>query len=337
MTKSITIRDVAREAGVSHQTVSRAFNDKGEISEETKQHVLEVAERMGYRPSGLARSLSTNRTQTVGFLVPDISNEFFSLMVRGAEKVTAEAGYSLFLVNTLKNLELETSALDTLWDRRVDGAVLYASLLSEDQLETYVERFENVVFINSPNVPMLEGKSVSINVDDQQGARLAVEHFASKSHSRIAFISAPEISSSGRRRLEGYKQGLSENGIPLDGTLIYECIPDPEGGYQATTNLLRANPDITAILAYNDYSAIGVVQACEDLDKKIPEDIAMISFDDIPIASVLRPSLSTVRIDIQDLGSLAMETLIGLIEGEKGIPPKQVIQPKLILRQTTRP
>jgi DNA-binding LacI/PurR family transcriptional regulator len=291
---------------------------------------------MGYRPSGLARGLSTNRTYTVGFLVPDNSHHFFSLMVRGAEAFSSDAGYSLLLANTLKNQELETSALNNLWDRRVDGAILYASLLSPEQLTTYIERLEHVVFINSPNVPMLESKSVSINVDDQLGARIAVQHFVSKGHTQIALISAPMISSSGRRRLDGYRQALSDFGLPVDEDLICECIPHTEGGYNAVTHLLQAHPDITAILAYNDLSAIGAIRACEDHGKKIPDDIAIIGFDDIPMASLLRPSLSTVRIDKQALGSLAMETLLGLIEGNKDTPQIQIIQPRLILRQTTR-
>lgn len=336
MSKQITIRDVAKEAGVSYQTVSRALNNKGEISETTKQHVLDVAQRMGYRPSSLARGLTTNRTYTIGLLVPDISIHFFSLMVKGAEAVSAAAGYSVYLVNTLKDLQLETSALDTLWDRRVDGAVLYASLLSPEQLRMYIERFEHAVFINCLNVPMIEGKSAAINVDDQEGARLAVSHFIENGHSKIAFLSGPEISISGRRRMDGFVQGFKDYDLVADHNLIYECVPYTQGGYDTTIQLLKDHPDVTAVLAYNDMTAVGAIRACQDMGRKIPDDIAISGFDDIPMASVFRPTLTTVRIGKQDLGRLAMSTLIAMIEGEaNSVETKQVITPQLVVRDST--
>ncbi|MDF1516065.1 MAG: LacI family DNA-binding transcriptional regulator, partial [Anaerolineae bacterium] len=188
MKKTITIRDVAREAGVSHQTVSRAFNDKGEISPETKQHVLTVAREMGYRPSGLARSLSTNRTHTVGFIIPDITSVFFSLIAKGAESVSAQKGYSFFLVNTYRDILHQTKALETLWDNRADGIILYASFPPEQELREYVELFQHIVYINSQSVPMIAGKTAAINVDDYAGANLAVSHLLAGGHSKIAYL-----------------------------------------------------------------------------------------------------------------------------------------------------
>jgi len=335
MNKQITIRDVAKKAGVSRQTVSRAFNDKGEISPETKQHVLDVAQRMGYRPSGLARSLTTNRTYTVGLLIPDIAYHFFSLIARGVETISSAAGYSLYLVNTLKDVQREKQALDTLWDRRVDGAILYASFLSPEQLADYVERYRHVVFINCQTVPEGKGKTATINVDDAFGAQTAVSHFIENGHSRIAFLSGPDISISGRRRMAGFEQAFTDHGLIADKDLIYECFPDIQGGYKITKQLLDDHPDVTAILAYNDIAAVGAMRACQDMGRIIPDDIAIIGFDDIPMASVLRPSLTTVRISKQDLGKLAMTILLAMIEGKKdGLIAEQTITPELVIRES---
>ena len=335
MNKPITIRDVAKEAGVSRQTVSRAFNDKGEISPETKQHVLDVAQRMGYRPSGLARSLTTNRTYTTGLLIPDISIHFFSLIAKGAEAVATEAGYSMFLVNTLKNIQLETAGLDALWDRRVDGAILYASFLSPERLSAYIERFQHVVFINCNAIPMVSGKTAIINVDDQAGAKMAVSHLIESGRTRIAFIAGPSLSASGQRRMAGFEQGFLDHGLVPDPQLIYGFEPELNAGYRAAQALFAAHPDVDAILAYNDDIAVGAMQACAELGRKIPDDVAIIGFDDIPIASIIRPSLTTVRIGKQDLGKLAMNTLIAMIEGKSDqIESEQIITPQIILRDS---
>ncbi len=335
MTKSITIRDVARAAGVSRQTVSRAFNNKSEISPETKQHVLEVARSMGYRPSGLARSLSTNRTYTIGLLIPDNSIHFFALITKGAEDAAVAAGYSLFLVNTLRDIQRETIGLDTLWDRRVDGAILYASFLSPQQLSAYVDRFQHVVFINCQTIPTTSGKTASINVDDRAGARLAVSHFIQSGRSRIAFLAGPLMSISGQRRLTGYEQGFLDHDQTMDADLIHQVTPTLHTGYEDTMTLLKNHPDVNAILAYNDDIAVSAMNACADSGRRVPDDVAIIGFDDIPIAAVIRPSLTTVRIGKQDLGKLAMNTLIGLIEGENNQNNIEIkISPKLVIRDS---
>jgi len=336
MNKQITIRDVARKAGVSRQTVSRAFNNKGEISEGTKQHVLDVARQMGYRPSGVARSLVTNRTFSVGLLIPDIALHFFSLIVRGAEAAASAAGYSMYLVNTLKNQQLEAKALDSLWDRRIDGAILYASFLTPEQLEEYVERFQYTVFINCNAVPRIVGKTATINIDDQEGARLAVAHLQKNGHKKIALISGPSISISGQRRLQGFKDAHTEFGLPIDPSLIIGFTGDQQQFRQEISHLLTENSGVTAILAHNDDMAIGTMQIAEELGKRIPEDIEIIGFDDIPLASIIKPNLTTLRIGKQDLGALAMKTLITMIEGKiDEYAADKIIIPQLLVRESS--
>jgi LacI family transcriptional regulator len=335
MKKSITIRDVARAAGVSRQTVSRAFNDKGEISPETKRHVLEVAEKLGYRPSHLARSLSINRTNNVGIIVPDITYPFFARIVKGAEEVSFSAGYNLFLINTYVDGKKEIDALDSLWDRRVDGAILYGSLLPDDKLGAYVERLKYTVLINCAVKDTTNDTLATITVDDQMGAYKAVEKFIQLGRKNIAFLNGPRFSRSADLRLKGYQKCLQDHGIPVDDDIVLQDHYSIEHSYKSASSLIQIKPEIDAILAYNDDVALGTLNACLDNGRTVPREIAIIGFDDSPLAAAVRPSLSSIRIGKRDLGRLAMTTLIAMIEGQSGISRNQIIEPNLILRNST--
>lgn len=335
MNKRVTIADVAREAGVSMMTVSRAVNNKEGISAETRERILEIAERIGYHPSGVARALATNRSCTVGLVMPDVANPFFAQIARGAEDAAHTAGYNVFLVNTDEDNQRERSALDSLWEKQVDGAILCSSRLPQEQLMKYAEHIQHTVLINrewdiAPNI-----NAATINVDDELGARMAIEHFIKMGRSQIALIAGPEGSTSSQRRLSGYLQGLKTHAVPYDEDLVVRCYPDTQGGHQAAQELLAQRDDISAILAFNDLVAVGVIQACEEIRLRVPEEVAVIGVDDIPLATLVRPRLSTLRIEKRALGYQAMETLMALINGKSNyLDWQQVIQPTLILRDS---
>jgi LacI family transcriptional regulator len=333
MNKRVTIADVAQEAGVSMMTVSRAINNKEGISEETRQRILEIAERFGYRPSGVARALATNRSCTIGLVIPDVANPFFSQIVRGAEDLAYASGYNVFLVNTDEEIEREEAALNSLLEKQVDGAILCSSRLSEIKLEEYIERFTNTVLINRA-LETSRANCVTINIDDVRGARQAVSHLTSRGHQKIGLIAGPQGSVSGQRRRTGYQQGLEINDLPYDEKFMIACQPNIEGGYQAAKIFLSSQEDVTALVAYNDMVAFGIYKACDELGKRLPDDIAVIGFDDIPLAALIKPSLSTLRIDKRDLGKNAMQTLISMINGEKDIARERIINPTLILRDS---
>lgn len=334
MSKRVTIADVAEAAGVSTMTVSRAVNNKGGVSEETRQRILQIAHEMGYRPNSLARGLATQRTATVGLVVPDIGSPFFSQIARGVENVAYVNGYNVFLMNA-ENIDREIAALNSLWENRVDGLILCTSRLDQKQLRTRLERFPFAVLINCLLETDVTGVC-KINVDDEGGARQAVDHLASAGHTHIAFVAGPDYLLSGQQRLKGYRLGLSTHQLPFREELTRHCTPDTDGGYAAAIALLSNHPEITAVFAFNDMTATGVLRACIDLNRRVPNDVAIIGWDDSPLASLLTPALSTLRVGNLELGSTAMRILNQLMNGEQLLEEcYQIIKPELVLRQST--
>lgn len=325
----VTIADVAREAGVSHQTVSRALNNKAEISPETRARVLQVVERLGYRPSLLARGLATHKTTTLGLVVPDIANPFFSEVARGAENAAHAAGYNLFLCNTIEDPVRELNVLRSLESQRVDGVVLCSSRLSDQQIMAVAASLPALVLVNRK----LPGSGlISICVDDARGAEGAVSHLITRGRRTIAFLAGPSASFSGQHRRRGYAAALAAVGRPVDEGLIRFCTPDLEGGRAAATALLSARPEIDALFCYNDLVAVGALQACAACGRRVPEDVAVVGCDDILLAGLVTPSLTTLRSDQRRLGALAVEALLRQINGCEQSCEDVSLQPELIVR-----
>ena len=224
MSKRVNIADVAREAGVSAQTVSRALNNKGEISTETRARVLETVDRLGYRPNTLARGLVTQKTSTLGLIVPDIANPFFSEVARGAEDAAHGAGFSLLLCNTMEDPSREIEALRTLEAQRVDGIVLCSSRLSDEAFGAMLARLPAVILVNRE----ASGSDLrSVCIDDEAGARCATQHLLHSGRRTIAFLAGPPASQSGRRRAQGYQRALAEAGVSVDPALSAGVYPAP--------------------------------------------------------------------------------------------------------------
>jgi len=316
-------------------TVSRAINNKPGLSDELRQKILALADQMGYRPSQIAQGLATRQTSTVGLVVPDITNPFYAPIARGAEDVAYEYGYSVFLINTAADLDREAVALDSLWRKEIDGAILCSLRMPLDQLEGHLTRFPAVVLFNRelkkplPNV-------VSINVNDMRGAMLAVEHLVESGRKQIAYLSGPANSYSSQRRLEGYRQALKNAGLAFDPQMI-EAIQLNDSLHATTQAAVRAllarNPGLDGIFAFNDLVAISAVHTCQELGKAVPGDIAIIGADDISLATVIRPQLSTLHVSLAHIGRLAMRTLLEIFAGETS-PASYQIEPELILRET---
>jgi LacI family transcriptional regulator len=337
LNKRITIADVAQAAGVSSQTVSRAINDKGEISPETRERILGIARQLGFRPSNIARSLVRQLTTTIGIVIPDITNPFFSEIVRGVEDAARAHAYNVFLCNTDEAPERELSALDSLLDKQVDGVILCSPRLEEDELLARLEEIPYAVLINRPAAETLAHVR-SLSFDDRAGACLAVGHLLERGHRRIGFLAGPRRSRSALQRLAGYRDCLASargRGTPAPGEWVLHCEPDLAGGERACRELLSAQPELTALLCYNDLVAIGAIHAALDSGRRIPEDLSIIGFDDIPLASYVRPPLTTLRTPKREVGAAAMQALVDLMEGQTqaGLPSN--FPPELILRSTT--
>jgi DNA-binding LacI/PurR family transcriptional regulator len=332
MRKRATLADVAKSANVSMMTVSRAINNKPGVSAELRQKILEIAAEMNYQPNRIARGLATRQMSTVGLVVPSISNPFYAEIAQSVGDTAFENGYNVFLINTHANLDREEAALDSLWAQHIDGAILCSLRRPEKMVIDSIERFPAVVLVNRelskplPNV-------VSINVNDQRAAQEAVQHFLEQGRRRIAYIGAPKNSFSSQRRQEGYRAALKSAKVAYDPALVIHIMPDMATGKEAAETLLSSHPDIDAILAFNDLVAVGALQACQIVGKKIPQDVAVIGADDIPLASLLIPRLTTSRVNLDYLGRLAMRTLLDIIAGNVS-PASSMFDPELILRDS---
>jgi LacI family transcriptional regulator len=310
------------------------MNNKPGVGEELRQQIQVLADEMGYRPSQIARGLVTRQTTTVGLVVLDVSNQFFASIVRGAEDMAYEHGYNLVLMNTADDLDREIAALDSLWQNEITAVILCSSRLSPDDLESSLARFPAVVLINrvlstsQPNV-------ATLNVNDTLGAQLAVEHFIRSGRKYIAILTGPVYSISGHRRLDGYRAGLAAADILFDPLLLEYCEPSYEGGYTAATALLARRSKVDAIFAFNDLVAIGAMQACQEQGKSIPTDIAVIGFDDLPLTTMVRPRLSTLHVNLNELGRTAMRMALELFDSPGESAAAVEVDPELILREST--
>lgn len=330
--KHPTLADIAKAAGVSLMTVSRAINHKPGVGDEMRQRILLLAGEMGYRPNQIARGLATNRTTTVGLVVPDNTNPFFAQIARGVEAVAYEQSYNIFLLNTAEDPGREIAALDSLWQKDIDGVILCSSRLGIHDLEGQVDRFPAVILLNRELTQSFPN-TVTININDRHGAQLAVQHFLGQGRRKIASINGPAHSLSAHRRLEGYRAALKAAGFSLDPLLEECCAPDTEGGRAAAAALLERRPDIEAIFAFNDLVAVGAMQVCQEAGRKVPEDIAIIGSDDIPLATIIRPQLTTLHVNLGQIGSLAMRSLLDIIAGTASLPAI-LIEPELTIRDS---
>ncbi len=333
MSNRVTMADVAREAGVSLMTVSRVVNNKGEVSESTKQRILEVIERLGYRPSGIARSLATSRTGTIGLIVPDISNPFFADLAKGVEKVAYSEGYNVFLCSTEEDPRRELKVLESLAEYRVDGVLLCSSRLDEKHLVDALGFFYSAVLVNRA----LESEALSVGtvmVDDVHGGMIATHHLLDGGRQRVAFLAGPETSHSGRNRFKGYKRALQDAGMPYVPDLVVHCDSNVNGGYQATKDLLSFHPEVDAIFCYNDLVAVGALRACEETGVKVPDDVSIVGFDDIMLAGLVTPSLTTCRVQREEVGERSAEMLLEQMGGCSGKCKTAVFTPELVVRNS---
>ena len=329
MTRRITMSDVAREAGVSLMTVSRVLNNKGEVSPATRQRVLDIMARLDYRPSGVARSLVTRRTSTVGLVVPDNANPFFSEIARGVEHAAYARGYNVFLCNTDEDAERERAVLRSLEEKCVDGVVLCSSRLEDDELRTVIACHPAAVLVNR----RLEGKGISVAlVDDESGGRMATAYLLRVGRRRVGFLTGPPASRSGRQRVKGYLDAFAAAGLPHSSAWMRPCAPTVEGGRQVARELISAHPGLTALLCYNDLVAVGALQACAELHCAVPGQLAVVGFDDIPLAALVTPPLTTCRAPRYELGCEAMRLLLERIAGSPEQRGEVVLQPELIVR-----
>lgn len=328
---SITMRDVARKADVSIKTVSRVVNDQGEISADTRQRVLAVINELGYRPNMVARGLVTQRTYTVGLVVTNITNPFFPEVARGVQDVARAHDYNVFLCNSDESQQEELRHLHSLAAQAVDGIIIFPCYETHNNLTTFAEEYRPIVTINHlcehPNIGM-------VLTENYQGARLAVDYLISKGHHEIAMLAGLEVSPQRGRRVHGFLDALADHGLPVIEQRLLAGVPTWESGYETTMRFLTQDPQVTAIFAYNDLLALGAVQACKELGRRVPADCAIVGFDDIQLASLVTPPLTTVRLDKYLLGQQAMTRVLAMLDQPEEVYPPVVLDVELIIRES---
>lgn len=323
-----TIKDVARAAGVSVASVSRALNGRDNVTEDTRRRVLEAAARLRYTPNDAARSLITRRTRTVGAVLPDLYGEFFSELMRGMDAAARAHGLHLLVAGARGSAEETAGALRAL-SGRVDGLLVMSPHADAQLLGATLPAALPTVLMNTP----VAGRRYrSLSIDNHGGARAMTRHLLGLGHRRIAFIAGPVGNFDAAERLRGYRDALGR--ARAGGETLLQGDFSEESGYRAALRLreLERRPD--AIFAANDTMAIGCLFGLGELGLRVPEDVALAGFDDIPTARYVTPPLSTVRVRIAELGTRALESLAAAIAAPQAAPRAERVGCSLVIRRS---
>ena len=328
-----TLHEVARRAGVSAMTVSRVVNGRGSVDSETRQRVEEAIQALDYVPNRIARGLISQKTQTIGIIVPDIVNPFFAPVVRGAESAARKAGYRVLLCNSEGDLRLEREYIEDLVAHRVEGLLLApASDRSRSSILSLLRGGFPLVLIDRA---LPDADCDLIVSDNVQGARRLIEHLIAIGHREIAHVSDAEDTSTGRERLRGYREALEAAGIPFQPELVIRTTVDRIGGYRAAQEILARDPLPTAIFAVNNMTAVGTMEALRERNLSVPKDMGLVCFDDVEHLAVLSPILTVIDQPAETFGSLGVQLLLERMTGKANSRPRRIIlQTDLIVRQS---
>ncbi len=325
----ITIRDVAREAGVSIATVSRVFNNADAVATDTRREVRAVAARLGYSPHGAARSLITRRTATIGLILPDLYGEFFSELIRGVDHAVRSQGYHL-LVSSSHADRAEVDAAMALMRGRVDGVVVMLPDRKQEHVPLAPSRLPLVRLGGAPH----NGDGDAIVIANREGARAMVRHLVSLGHRRIGVISGAAGNSDAEERIAGVLDGLADAGLGQDALLRAAGDFSETSGFRAARELLRSDPRPTAIFALNDAMASGALAALRAEGVSVPSEIAVAGFDDIPMAQFLDPPLTTVRVDISAMGARAANRVLSHLGNGPSGSGVEIVPATLMVRRS---
>jgi LacI family transcriptional regulator len=329
--KYITLKMVAERAGVSVNTASRAINNKPDISKETKKRILQIAKELGYIRNAAAVALRTKKTGTIGAVIADNRNPFYAEVLNGIEEAAREKNYHIILANTQRDYQKEEEVINLLLAKRVDGLLITPVQDRDDDIKNLIDA--NIPFV----VVGRDFENIEVDAvynDEVKGGFLATEYLIKKGHKKIASINGFLHKSPAKGRLEGYKKALKKYGIPFDDALVTVGDIDVKDGYERTKQLLEKGLNFTAIFAYNDMMAFGAMQAIKEKGLRIPEDIGLVGYDDIPFASLISPPLTTIRLKKQDLGVESVKLLLSRINGNRKKTKKVMLGVELQIRES---
>nr|WP_156281592.1 catabolite control protein A [Paenibacillus sp. NEAU-GSW1] len=331
-TVTVTIYDVAREAGVSMATVSRVVNNNPNVKPATRKKVFEAIERLGYRPNAVARGLASKKTTTVGVVIPDISNAIFAEVARGIEDIANMYHYNIILCNADKRKDKEIRVINTLLEKQVDGLLFMGGAVTDEHMQAF----------KTANVPIVlcattdeNGEIPSVDINHENAAYDAVRKLIDLGHKRIAMISGTlQDPANGYARFQGYKRALEEAGIGHNESLVRVGNYRYESGADAMKYFLELSERPTAVFAATDEMAIGAIHSIQDNGLKVPEDFSVISVDNSRMASMVRPQLTTVAQPMYDIGAVSMRLLTKLMKKETVDQSKVILPHEIIVRQS---
>lgn len=324
----VTIRDVAKLAGCSQATAARVLGGYSYASEETRRKVLAAAEALGYRPNRLARSMVTGRTQTIGLVVGEIDNPFFAALARAVIETVREHGYTVLLANSDENLRVEEDVLTVMKEQRVDGCVIAPVSSRKTSLDELLRSDMPVVLVDRG----LAGAEVdTVLIENEEGACQAVSHLIQHGHTRIAVIHGDLDRSSNEERLRGYRRAFAEAGLPIDESLVRPAY-EIEDAYRVVSELLREPDRPTALFTAHNHASLGAVHAIREAGLSVPEDIAVVGFDDTDWATLVKPQLTAVAQPVYEMGRTAAELLLRRMEGDQRPPVRVRIASRLMIR-----
>ncbi|MEI3612909.1 LacI family DNA-binding transcriptional regulator [Pseudogracilibacillus sp. SO30301A] len=327
----VTIYDVAKEANVSIATVSKVINNKGRISDKTRKKVKTVMKQLNYHPNIFASALMGKQTKTVGLLIPDIANPFFSELARSIENRGHEKGYNLVISNTNYDSVKEDQYLSLLKQKSVDGFILASGFENLDKVQGLMKEDIPVVIV-ARDFPMFSVNAVAL--DDFMGGYLAADHLIKLGHQNIGVIARDLWSN--RERLRGFKHALKEKGLEINSNFEYiKGLDHVQAGKKLTQKYLTSEECPSAIFACNDLLAAGVIQMAKELGFKVPEDLSIIGFDNTAIATIIEPPLTTIAQPIESMGKEVMDLMISVIKGEKTDKSRITLLPSLVKRKST--
>ena len=328
------MRDVAERAGVSVTTVSHVINETRPVSDELRQRVLAAIHELGYQPNVLARSLRRGETHTIGMIVPDSANPFFAELARGIEDTSFEHGYNLILCNSDGDLDKELIYADVLTEKQVDGILFVAAGVSIDHIRALQERRIPVVIVDR-EIPDVSVDQVL--TDNARGGWLATRHLLELGHRCIGCITGPSDVTPSAERVTGYRQALSEGGIPVDEVLIVKGDFQYGSGYRAARQILARDDPPTAIFTCNDLMAVGAISAAVEMGRQVPVNLSVVGFDDVRLASFANPPLTTIVQPKYEMGVLATTMLLERMRNHDIPPRRRLLDTSLLIRQSTAP
>jgi LacI family transcriptional regulator len=336
MGRYTTLKDIAKLAGVSHTTVYRALNDKPRISQSTKERIISIARELNYQPNVLAQSLVLGRTKTLGLVITTIVNPFYPELAKGIEDAARSFGYSIILCSTNFDPSLEKQYIDMLRSRGVDGIIFTSAHIHDPNITSLVEDRFPLILVNRRvyGNPLMDNVDYVV-VENTKGGFLAVEHLIRMGHERIGVISGPSDSSAAVERLEGVRRAFIEYDLNPASLQVLEGDFLKLSGYEAAEEFLAMGNPPSAIFGINDYMALGALEAILDSGLRVPEDVALIGFNDIEFSSLKTVELSTIGQKKYEMGSIAVHTLIERIERGDGDRARQItLEPDLIIRKS---